>query len=579
MTRQALELESIAPRTPELSGNLFADPSFSGSFGDLTVRQPASPTEQVIFDNPYPGGSPTADASLPLLSESTKQELGKASSVEFNTAEQNKASGTTADYRLVTGEDGKLGLEKIGDGDPLADGKLNIEVEAKENESVAEAIKQADKNLKEYIREMMQYWQQNHPGQPMPGWWTDILNSEPNIPTNAQPVESRPPSSAQPTRSEAPPRSEAPGPQSRTASGGSGGGSSGGAGGGSGGGGGYRGGGGGGGGDGGGGNRSGDSGVSPSGDVGPDVSLNDKAPVAMQIMDYFIEKGLTKEQAAGIVGNLQRESGLDPGIEERGNGIGYGLAQWSFGRRDNLEAFAGEQNKPVSDLKLQLDFLWKELTTTESATLQAFKANPNMNASEAAAVFESKFERAGIVALGERQSAANQYLAMYENGGANGATAVARADAPQNIEGAPARIAANMIDGQGVLKPQYAIDTGVDGNYAESMQTSDVVLAPGAAQAFKAAFEEGQSRGLNIAVNSSFRDADGQARVDSGGNPKAPVGHSAHNKGNAVDVANASDPNVERIMNKYGFVRDVAGDEPHYTYQPGKRAVPNSLNA
>lgn len=578
MTREAFE--SISPRISDRSTNVFGDPSFSRAFETVPGKQSGTQGADIVLDNPYPQSTPSGDGStLPLLSQTTKGEIDKAESVDFTTSAENKASGATPDYRLVTAEDGKLVLEKVGDGDPLADGKLNIEVQSKDNESIAEAIKQADKNLKEYIREMMQYWQQNHPGKPMPGWWTDILNSQPNLPANAQPIEPRP-SNSQPSQPRQVEPQDLPSPQQRgssnpsgTSSGGSGG-SGGGGGGGSGGGSGYRGGGG----DGSGYRAGGDS-APAFRDTSPDISLNDKAPVAMQIMDYFIEKGLTKEQAAGIVGNLHRESGLDPGIEEKGNGIGYGLAQWSFGRRDNLEAYAREQGKPVSDLKLQLDFLWKELNTTESATLQAFKANPNMSASEAANVFEQKFERAGVVALGERQGAANQYLAMYENGGANGATAVARSDAPQNIEGAPARITASMIDGEGVLKPQHAIDTGIDGNFSQSMQTRDVVLAPGAAQSFKAAYEEAQAQGLVLQVNSSFRDADGQARVDSGDNPKAAVGHSSHNKGNAVDLANASDPRVERIMNKHGFSRDVAGDEPHYTYQPGKRAVPNSLNA
>jgi hypothetical protein len=155
----------------------------------------------------------------------------------------------------------------------------------------------------------------------------------------------------------------------------------------------------------------------------------------MQIMDYFVEKGLTPEQAAGIVGNMQRESGLDPDARENGgSGPGYGLVQWSFGRRDNLEAYAREQGQPPSDLKTQLDFLWQELNTTERATLDAFRANPNMSATEAAEVFCNKFERPGVVAMGDRTSAANQYLAMYQNGGADGASSTPGGDAPAPSE-------------------------------------------------------------------------------------------------------------------------------------------------
>lgn len=42
-------------------------------------------------------------------------------------------------------------------------------------------------------------------------------------------------------------------------------------------------------------------------------------------MNYLMSQGLTKAQAAGIAGNLQQESGFDPGAD---NGTHYGIAQW-----------------------------------------------------------------------------------------------------------------------------------------------------------------------------------------------------------------------------------------------------------
>src|SRR5689334_16783965 len=45
--------------------------------------------------------------------------------------------------------------------------------------------------------------------------------------------------------------------------------------------------------------------------------------------DYFKSKGLTDEQAAGIVGNLDHEApGLDPEQKQIGGGPGRGIAQW-----------------------------------------------------------------------------------------------------------------------------------------------------------------------------------------------------------------------------------------------------------
>lgn len=164
----------------------------------------------------------------------------------------------------------------------------------------------------------------------------------------------------------------------------------------------------------------GDSSYSP----GSDIQLNDSMPRAMQIMDYFVEKGLTAQQAAGIVGNMQRESGLNPGIQEYGSGIGFGLVQWSFDRRNQLTSFANSVGKPASDMNTQLDFVWKELNTTERSTLDAFKANPNMSAGEAARVFSQKYERPGVIAMGERVGAAEYFYQQYQNGGDQGASKI-----------------------------------------------------------------------------------------------------------------------------------------------------------
>ena len=49
--------------------------------------------------------------------------------------------------------------------------------------------------------------------------------------------------------------------------------------------------------------------------------------------DFFLAKGLTPVQSAGIIGNLDQESGMDPTIWQYGGGPGRGIAQWSAGGR------------------------------------------------------------------------------------------------------------------------------------------------------------------------------------------------------------------------------------------------------
>lgn len=74
----------------------------------------------------------------------------------------------------------------------------------------------------------------------------------------------------------------------------------------------------------------------------------------------------TPVQASAIMGNMFAESSFIVGSEE--NTVspvkGYGLAQWTKGRRTKLENFATEQGKPVNDLQLQINYLYKEYYST-----------------------------------------------------------------------------------------------------------------------------------------------------------------------------------------------------------------------
>ena len=83
---------------------------------------------------------------------------------------------------------------------------------------------------------------------------------------------------------------------------------------------------------------------------------------------FFIDKGLDTIHIAAILGNIEKESGFDTGIEECQSLIvgdrdpGFGLIQWTGARRVALESFADSQGLPPSDTNLQLQFLWAEMT-------------------------------------------------------------------------------------------------------------------------------------------------------------------------------------------------------------------------
>jgi hypothetical protein len=105
---------------------------------------------------------------------------------------------------------------------------------------------------------------------------------------------------------------------------------------------------------------------SPDTEDSPLVSENGNDKIAFE---FFVGKGLSKVQAAGIVGNLDQESGMSPTISEIGGGPGRGIAQWSAGGRwdssfhDNVVWYASAHGESKYALGTQLAFIWYELTT------------------------------------------------------------------------------------------------------------------------------------------------------------------------------------------------------------------------
>jgi hypothetical protein len=109
--------------------------------------------------------------------------------------------------------------------------------------------------------------------------------------------------------------------------------------------------------------------------------------------DFFIKKGFTPEQAAGIVGNLQAESGsnLDNLFNPNDKGLpSYGIAQWRGSRADAFRNLNGVYPNEGS-LDQQLEFILYELNTTEGRANEALRASTS--AAEAAEVFDKLYER------------------------------------------------------------------------------------------------------------------------------------------------------------------------------------------
>lgn len=138
-------------------------------------------------------------------------------------------------------------------------------------------------------------------------------------------------------------------------------------------------------------------------------------------MKFFMSKGWTREQAAGIVANLVAESKLNPGIEGDG-GSAYGIGQWHKDRQGDFAKWAGKGIRG-SSFEEQLGFVHHELTEGKERPagdrLRAAKS-----AGAAGAVVSCYYERPGDVA-GEAAKRAGMANGIYGTPipGGNDATA------------------------------------------------------------------------------------------------------------------------------------------------------------
>ncbi|MGO1974957.1 MAG: phage tail tip lysozyme [Propionibacteriaceae bacterium] len=130
---------------------------------------------------------------------------------------------------------------------------------------------------------------------------------------------------------------------------------------------------------------------------------------------YFVEKGLSTEQAAGVIGNLDQESGMDPTIHQIGGGPGRGIAQWSAGGRwdthagDNVVEFAAGGDP--YNLQVQLDFIWYELTEFSYYGLADLQAAGTVE--EAVVAFQDAYEGCGTCHTDRRIAFALDAYGLY----------------------------------------------------------------------------------------------------------------------------------------------------------------------
>lgn len=152
---------------------------------------------------------------------------------------------------------------------------------------------------------------------------------------------------------------------------------------------------------------------------GPFGLFRQKAPRVMaQLVQDF---GLTKEQAAGILGNIGHECAGFRKLQEqnpiRGGRGGWGWCQWTGPRRVQFEDWAGAHNLDFTSDEANYGFLKQELTGgPESGVVRSLRRADNVE--DATATFMREFERPApqFAGLDSRRKWARMALQEFADG-------------------------------------------------------------------------------------------------------------------------------------------------------------------
>ena len=142
---------------------------------------------------------------------------------------------------------------------------------------------------------------------------------------------------------------------------------------------------------------------------------------AEMIYNRLKQYRLPEKSIAAVMGNLFIESGFKPnavGDTKLKGGTSVGIAQWRESRKQALINFSKKKGKNPNDISTQVDYLMHEINNQPmySETKRAL-FNPNLSASDTAAVFTKNFERpANATMEGKKRGAiATQMIINHKN--------------------------------------------------------------------------------------------------------------------------------------------------------------------
>lgn len=161
---------------------------------------------------------------------------------------------------------------------------------------------------------------------------------------------------------------------------------------------------------------------------------------------YLIQKGYSPAAAAGIVGNLVQESGVNPVVRPGDNGTAHGIAQWRGDRYSGLLDYARNQGVGADGLNVQLDYLDNELRNKYGSTFN--KVMSAQTPGDAAAAFALGYERPKGAETGIASNVDGWANRLAAANALTNAPAPAATSAPTQLSGASYQSAAPAAEGQ-----------------------------------------------------------------------------------------------------------------------------------
>ena len=92
------------------------------------------------------------------------------------------------------------------------------------------------------------------------------------------------------------------------------------------------------------------------------------------IINYYRSQNINDKTIAAILGNMQAESTLSPGLNERGGGGGYGLVQWTP-KQDLIDACSVLGLSPYTSGDVQIQVIIAEVLNTPAAVAQWYTSS------------------------------------------------------------------------------------------------------------------------------------------------------------------------------------------------------------